>query len=274
MLRMRREKRRTSLDRLAAVTGKNKATIRKYEKEEIHIPPAIALKLAEEYFDDPKERRRFMEVYRAEIVLRQAFRWENRARKKERTIAGRKFEAVLRISAVKGKAVTETATAMHFATKYSYQGTAIIVDLVDKSTRSVVCSIFPGQFYVKTSSDKWMSGNAAVKAYIVSSRLRGLGLYALMDLAREKILRSDIFKIGKYETGESGKGRKVFLVESEIVDRLVHIIDSTNKSPREAMYVVKIHLNYLRSRGNEVSAIKEKLLARVDSVIATLSRYS
>jgi len=268
MLRMRIKERRTSLDRLAELTGRDKATVRKYEKEELHIPADIAKKLAAVYFDNSKERKMFLQQYEEEILVRQSHRFKNRNRKKERTVAGKKFEAVLRLAPLKGKSVDMTDGMFLIDSRYSYKGVVVIVDVLEKYTRKKVCSVYPNEFimYGKNPDGKQgtRNGSEALRALLKFSRERELGLHALIDLVLSKVEQSDLFDVSKYETDESKGCNRLYLVEDEELAKMVKIIDSTYKpAPRDGLDALKVHLKYLRSRGSELSEMKEKLITRI-----------
>lgn len=279
MLRKRLKERRTSLDHLAKITERDKATVRKYEKEELHIPEEIAKKLAAVYFDNPKERKQFLQQHAEEILIRQSHRFKNRNRKKERTTAGKKYGAVLRIFPLKEKTIDMKDGMFLIDSRYSYKGIVVIVDIVEKYTRNKVCSIYPNEFlmYGKYPHGKQgaRNGNEAVRALLKFSRERGVGLHALTDLALAKVEQSDLFDVKKYESDQQKVNNRFYLVEDEELTKMVHIINSTyNPAPRDGLNALKLHLKYLRSRGSELSAMKEKLIARIQRINEALTEQA
>jgi transcriptional regulator with XRE-family HTH domain len=279
MLRKRLKERRTSLDHLAKITERDKATVRKYEKEELHIPAGIAKKLAAIYFDTPKERKQFLQQYEEEILVRQSHRFKNRNRKKERTVAGKKYDAVLRIVPLKEKSVDMKDDMFLIDSRYSYKGIAVIIDILEKYTRKKVCSVYPNEFLMhgKNMNGKQSArnGSEALKALLKFSRERELGIHALMDLALAKVELSDLFDMRKYESNQSKGADRYYLVEDEELAKMVQIIDSTYKpAPRDGLDALKVHLKYLRSRGSELSVMKEKLIASIQHVVESLTKQA
>lgn len=270
----------TSLDRLAKATEKNKATIKKYEDEELMIPTEVAEDLAAVYFGTEAERVSFIELCNQERRYRRNIRSERSRRKKECTKASKYFEARLRIFPL----IREPATLVETDEKnmviketpdphHRYSRTLIAVNLIEKREQRVVGTIHAESFvFYEYENGKPKALQArAVDGLLAFSDKRKIGRYALIDLAAKKLRATDFFNVSKYAIGDDDSGNSAYLIDTRTTDGIISFLDdalrqSSKEKIRKSINKAKAHLEFVKSRSNEVIPFKEKLSRQIQKL--------
>lgn len=277
-----------SLNRLEDITGMNRSSILRYQRNEARIPEDVAEKLARQFFKRKADIEIFISLCQKGYELTEGKIREGKRRRAERSRASREFRGEIRVMETKPDTLAEIrGNKMIFprAKRFTIEDVHFIVAIISKKSGQIVCTLSPKEGITMCPGSGYRLGEISPKEFLMfqSRRRPSIGKYALLDIMERTIEESDVFSFGTDDTGNLHEGYVVISVadltsEEERLKSIIRQFDSLDGSDiHETLEAAIAHLQFWKRRASIFKARKKELLRAVDNYckrIAALSQKS
>jgi len=186
----KRKERHISLSLLEEKTGKDRASIMRWQRGECMVPKKMDSILAELFYDNVQDRKKFIEhcKYSRDKGRKEMNRRRNR--RKKMTEASKLFKADLNLG--------WTSSSDDNEYKYSYASVVVRNKKTGQFILNVCHRTF--RFYEDGYSEdgklpKPLYHKSALEPYMRYCSKNKIGKFALFDLAKREVEKSDMFKV-------------------------------------------------------------------------------
>jgi transcriptional regulator with XRE-family HTH domain len=263
-----------SLNQLEKITGMNRSSILRYQRNQARIPESIAEKLANAFFSKKKDVDAFIALCQRSYNLTEEKIKAAKRRRSELARASREFRGDIRAEGEQPDTTIEiVGNKMSFPTHKAITTDDIrfVVTIVSRKTGAIVCSLAPkkGMTIYPNSESEIHGAVTPEKLLMFQSRKRpAIGRYALLDILKKTVEKSDVFSIGT-----KNPNRKFVLIDSSDLDQEVerlklvrHEFDSADGADiADALDTTIAHLQFWKARIDNLGKMKKALLREIDS---------
>lgn len=295
-------KKTSSLGQLEEATGKDRSSIRRYERDEVPPPLAVAEKMAVKFYKTAREREIFLKRCREALKIDNREAKASRKRKKELTAAARKYTCEIRLSPL----ISSASVTVQIPGGGTMQVSPVFFDKkADQKIKYkqidievLICRIKGNEPIIRIRLRKplqkltWHKEGRFgyltdepldLKNYLMlCNRLKPkVGPCALLDLARKAVEQSDILNPETYRQEKgmwvSDKHLEGFLGAMEFTRHVIKKSKSKNEIESNstlwqaldsAIALVKYH----KSRVKELGKYRSKLLYQIESKCQEISQ--
>lgn len=301
-------KKTSSLGKLEKATGKDRSSIRRYERDEVPPPLEVAENMANVFYRGARDRDRFLKLCREALKIDNKEAKADRKRKREHTAAARKYACEIRLSPFisqkevtvnfgDGRQMKVSPTFFNPETdqKIKYERIDVEVRICRRKSREPILRILLGKPPEKFI---WHKEKGAKIGYFTKEKLDPkqylmlcnrlkpkVGPFALLDLAAETIKQSDVLmpetyqsmdnkEVGVWISMESLEG---FLGAFEFIQQ--ELKNSGEKNPlkknstlRQALQGAIAHAKYYKSRPKELGRHRSELLNDIQKLATEITR--
>lgn len=300
-------KKTSSLGQLEIKTGKDRSSIRRYERGEVPPPLDVAEKMAATFYKNSRDRALFLQRCREALKIDNKEAKAGRKRKKELTAAARKYTCEIRLEPLISRALTtlqlpDGETMQVSPTffdkladqKIKYERIEIEVLIRRTKDREPILRISLGKplrkviWHKEGKSGYFTEETLDLKKYLMlCNRLKPkVGPHALPDLAKETVEKSDILNPETYQRANSKKVKGVWVDEETLEGFLgafefIQEIVKESKNKREiesnitfwqALGSAIALVKYQKSRIKELGKFRSKLLYQIESLCQEITQ--